>query len=44
MDLKSNFGGSKGPIDGDKSIIDKLSIEMKLLFFNVISWMLKDDD
>ncbi|CAD8075781.1 unnamed protein product [Paramecium primaurelia] len=44
MELKSNFGTTKGSLDSERSIIDKMQTELKGVFFRVIQLMLKDED
>ncbi|CAD8126295.1 unnamed protein product [Paramecium sonneborni] len=44
MELKSNLGSSKCSLDSDRSILEKLEIEMKGVFFRVIQLMLKDEE
>ncbi|CAD8125809.1 unnamed protein product [Paramecium sonneborni] len=44
MELKSNFGTSQGSLDSDRSVFEKLQMEMKGVFFRVISLMLKDEE
>ncbi|CAD8203560.1 unnamed protein product [Paramecium pentaurelia] len=44
MELKSNFGTTKGSLDSERSIIDKMQTELKGVFFRVIQLMLKDEE
>ncbi|CAK66138.1 unnamed protein product (macronuclear) [Paramecium tetraurelia] len=43
MELKSNFGG-KSSLDQDKSAIDKIQNEVKLIYFKVTQSLLKEEE
>ncbi|CAK82689.1 unnamed protein product (macronuclear) [Paramecium tetraurelia] len=43
MELKSNFGG-KSNLDQDRSAIDKIQNEVKMIFFKVTQQLLKDEE
>ncbi|CAD8162069.1 unnamed protein product [Paramecium octaurelia] len=44
MELKSNFGTSKSSLESDRSVLEKLQVEMKGVFYRVIQLMLKDEE
>ncbi|CAD8157650.1 unnamed protein product [Paramecium octaurelia] len=43
MELKSNYGG-KSALDQDRSAIDKIQNEVKMIFFKVTQHLLKDEE
>lgn len=44
MELKSNFGNTKGALDSEKSVIEKMQTELKNVFFRVVQLMLKEEE
>jgi len=44
MDIKSNSGNNKNSLDSEKSLYERLEIELKNVIFAVLFQLLKDDE